>query len=636
MTETAKEAAGRFAAPVLAKGYRAEGLFRYTDREGKPIFYRIRAKHPETADKWIRPMYENGQGWELREPNCPDGKPLYRLHKLLANPEKPVYWVEGEQKADALAKLGFIATTAGSCTSDESADFSPLAGRDVVIWPDHDEPGHQHGDRVAEKLRALNCQGEVLDVSSLGLQKHGDAVDWLRAHPDATAADIEALAVLKALVALPKPKAPEMSTLNEAALHGLPGEIVRTIEPHTESDPAALLIQLLVAFGSLVGRGPHYRVEGDQHHANLFAVLVGKTSKGRKGTSWGRVHQIFKRIPDCPKVVSGLSSGEGLKYHVRDELEKSTTDKHGKSTMEIVNSGVTDKRLLVKESEFAQVLKQASRPGNTLSATVREAWDSGHLVNLTKNDPIEATGAHVAIIGHITQDELKRELTSTERGNGFANRFLFIFTQRTKLLPFGGDMPEKHIALFAQRIENAAAKARTRTQLAMTEPARVVWERVYAKLSEDRDGLFGAVTGRSEAQVVRLALVYALFDSAKAIDAPHLLAALALWEYCDESAAFIFGTSLGDSVADELLRAFKESSAGMTRTEIRRLKSNHISAERLDAALDLLERKELVTREKRQTGGAPVELWTAMSAQKAQNAQQAPLDALNALIAHVR
>lgn len=73
----------------------------------------------------------------------------------------------------------------------------------------------------------------------------------------------------------------------EAAYHGLAGEVVRTIEPHTEADPVALLVQFLAAFGSCLGRGPHYQVEGDAHHANLYAVLVGDSSKARKGTSWG-------------------------------------------------------------------------------------------------------------------------------------------------------------------------------------------------------------------------------------------------------------------------------------------------------------------------------------------------------------
>jgi hypothetical protein len=62
----------------------------------------------------------------------------------------------------------------------------------------------------------------------------------------------------------------------------LAGEIVHTIEPHSESDPAALLLQLLVAFGSVVGRGPHFKAESDRHGLNLFTVLVGETSKARK------------------------------------------------------------------------------------------------------------------------------------------------------------------------------------------------------------------------------------------------------------------------------------------------------------------------------------------------------------------
>src|SRR5712671_70478 len=65
--------------------------------------------------------------------------------------------------------------------------------------------------------------------------------------------------------------------LPSEAYHGLAGEIVRAIEPHTEADPAALLLQLLAGFGSIVGRKPHFRAEADRHYLNLFVVLVGTT-----------------------------------------------------------------------------------------------------------------------------------------------------------------------------------------------------------------------------------------------------------------------------------------------------------------------------------------------------------------------
>jgi hypothetical protein len=102
------------------------------------------------------------------------------------------------------------------------------------------------------------------------------------------------------------------------AYHGIAGEMVEQIGPHTESDPLALLVQILMAFGVLVGRYPYMQVEGDRHYPNLFGLLIGGTSKGRKGTSWGRIRSIFELIPEWPPVVSGLSSGEGFKYQVRD------------------------------------------------------------------------------------------------------------------------------------------------------------------------------------------------------------------------------------------------------------------------------------------------------------------------------
>jgi hypothetical protein len=167
---------------------------------------------------------------------------------------------------------------------------------------------------------------------------------------------------------------------------------------------------------------------------------------------------------------------------------------------------VSDKRLLVIEPEFAGVTRVVARQGNTLSATARSAWDTGKLTTLTKHDPITATGAHIAIIGHVTVDELRAELTQTDTANGFANRFLFLCVTRSKCLPFGGEaLSESVVTDFARRLERAATAARRVSRVTMTEAARRDWERVYPSLSEGKPGLFGAATARAEAQVVRLA-----------------------------------------------------------------------------------------------------------------------------------
>ena len=193
MTETPKEAARRLSAHIIAKGYNPVALHTYTDTEGSPIYWRIRAKRTDTGEKWIRPIKLNGQGFELGEPKFENGKPLYALHRVAGNPEAVVWIVEGEQKADALNKLGLVATTSGGATSAGSADWQPLRGRNANIWPDNDEPGKSYAGEVGSILLGMGCTVSCIAVDKLGLGKGEDAMEWLAAHPGAVGGDIEAL-----------------------------------------------------------------------------------------------------------------------------------------------------------------------------------------------------------------------------------------------------------------------------------------------------------------------------------------------------------------------------------------------------------------------------------------------------------
>ena len=224
--------------------------------------------------------------------------------------------------------------------------------------------------------------------------------------------------------------------MSAEAYVGLPGEVVRTIEPHTESDSAALLLQFLTSFGNAVGRGPHYMVEGDQHFTVLNVVLVGATAKSRKGTSSGRIREIFRLADgewEPTRVKTGLSSGEGLISEVRDPVMNGAM---------VIDRGVEDKRLLVLEAEFAGALTMMRRPGSVLSRVIRDAWDCRDLAVLTKNNPTRATGPHISIIGHITVDELLAKMDRTSMTNGYANRFLFACVRRVRLLPHGGGLDD--------------------------------------------------------------------------------------------------------------------------------------------------------------------------------------------------
>ncbi len=105
-----------------------------------------------------------------------------------------------------------------------------------------------------------------------------------------------------------------------AAYHGLAGEIVRAIAPNTEADPVAILSQLLVAFGAATGRGAWFQVEATRHHPNEFLVLIGDSARSRKGSSWDHVHRLIAGADPAitARILTGLSSGEGLIHSVRD------------------------------------------------------------------------------------------------------------------------------------------------------------------------------------------------------------------------------------------------------------------------------------------------------------------------------
>ena len=363
--------------------------------------------------------------------------------------------------------------------------------------------------------------------------------------------------------------------LPREALSGLAGEVVGVIEPHSESDPVALLTQFFVAFGNAVGRGPYFTAEADQHFTNLNLCIVGETAKAKKGTSWGHVLRMFKIIDeswvkDC--IHSGLSSGEGLVWAIRDEIVKTEPIKKSgiiKDYQEvIIDPGVSDKRLLAVESEFASVLQVMKRDGNTLSALIRNAWDGKDLKLLTKNSPASSTSPHISIIAHITSDELTRHLDSNEYGNGFANRFLWVCAKRSKYIPNGGQLEESELEPLILRVMEVVEFSRSIKELCRDEESGKLWEGVYEKLSDGKPGLLGSVIARSEAQTMRLACLYALLDLSPIIKVEHLQAALALWSYSEQSAQFIFGASTGNNVAETIKRALDDDPEGLSRTEI--------------------------------------------------------------------
>lgn len=106
----------------------------------------------------------------------------------------------------------------------------------------------------------------------------------------------------------PEP-APEWPTLSPAALPGLVGEFVEDACLNSEADPSAVAATFLVRFGIECGPGPCLMIGDTRHAARINAVIVGDSSKARKGTSAGPVKSVGAFDKDSMTAVV-LLSGE--------------------------------------------------------------------------------------------------------------------------------------------------------------------------------------------------------------------------------------------------------------------------------------------------------------------------------------
>lgn len=583
--------------------------FAYTDEHGHTLYEVVRYAPKDFRQR--RPDGAGGWSWRLDDVR----RVPYRLHELKGRAD--VFIVEGEKDADRLWALGAPATTnaggAGKWSDSYSADLRGAGCRTAIVLPDNDEPGARHASEVVASLRGAGIDAHV--VALPGVPPKGDVSDWLDgggtldelrslAASGCHAPTVETSRAPNADVARQDddglPPEPPGPVCGPEAFIGPIADFVGAVDPHTEADPVAVLVQALAAFGNIIGRTAHVSVGEALHFGNLFVVVVGETSKGRKGTSWTYAKASFANVDASWTCRHGLVSGEGLTFAVRDARPDG-------------DAGVSDKRLLVVEEELAKVLQAMSRQGNTLSPVIRSAWDSGDLGTLNTNHRgVTATGAHLSVIAHITRDELRRCLTATEAGNGFANRFLWVAAHRSKLLPEGGSPRPDDLAPIKRSLAQAVDHARRTGCIRRDAAASALWATEYGRLSAERPGLVGSVTSRAEAQTIRLALLYALSEGAQTIEVRHLRAALTLWRYCFESARWAFGDALGDRTADQLRAALRARGAeGMTRDQISNdLFSRNRPSDAIDGALRTLKRLGLA-RGVREQGerGRPAFRW---------------------------
>lgn len=387
---------------------------------------------------------------------------------------------------------------------------------------------------------------------------------------------------------------------SEDCLHGLIGDVAHAGSSTTEANPFAIAANFIAFMGCAVGRGPFMSVGNTWHHARQFTLHIGRSGRGRKGDATSLVSRIEHALRSLnadatPQVHrGGLSSREGLVYLIHDGYTE------GKNEVE----AIIDKRLMVIESEFANILMQSKRDGNTLSSALRDCWDGVSLKPATKTSRLWATDPHVCLAAAITPGELHSLMASRELTNGFANRFMMFWAEKTKSMAFPAATPKEDVDALAARVLevlefcNATRWVDKDTmRVSLSPDARKRYEGLYhTELNDNSAGeRITALIERRAPMLLRLAMLFALCDLMDEVQLVHINAALAWVRYSVDSVKFIFASAADEAVVAETndtaqkIVDYLNDKKQATRKELTvNCFQGHTAKSRIDSALDEL------------------------------------------------
>ena len=387
-----------------------------------------------------------------------------------------------------------------------------------------------------------------------------------------------------------------------AMFAGILGEMVEAARPVTEADPVGIYASLLAMAGAAIGDSTYVQIGSTRHPLLIWPLLFGATGTGRKGEATNTGSIFFRNsYPAADNFTArGLSSGEGLIERIRDMEDEND------------EGGTEDKRLLVIETEFVQVMARAKREGSTLSSVLRQAWDGGALSVLNRAH-LKASDSHVVLIGHITPDEFRVKLAESEMAGGTYNRFLPFFVERSKRLPLPPALGDEIINVLGGRLAAGIDAARKAGQIGLDGEAVKVWTNdVYEEFTtfDDESAVYTQFIQRAAPYCRRIAALEAALAGRRSASADDIRAAAAAVRYGIGSARFILGHTTRNPDLDKIRRAIGTAGPdGITRSEISALFSRNKSAATLDALLNELTANDGAEKFLRPTHGRPAEAY---------------------------
>jgi len=385
-----------------------------------------------------------------------------------------------------------------------------------------------------------------------------------------------------------------------ACLYGLIGDVARAGSEGTETNAVAIAANFMAYLSCAVGRGVYLPIGNTRHHARLFCLHIGRSGRGRKGDAVSLVLRIDQALREMNEAFApqvhrgGLSTREGLVALMHDGYRQGRQDV----------AAIEDKRLWVVESEFANVLHQGRRDGNTLSAALRDCWDGVDLKPATKSNRLYASDPHVCLSGAISPSELTGLMSARDLTNGFANRFLMIWAERSRMLPFPKETPQAVVEHLARRTLEVLAfvhadrhDEREHLRMELSPQAQWRYAQLYrGELNDDvGDGTVGSLLERRAPMLLRLAMLMALTDLQTRIDASHIDAAMAWIRHATASVRFVFVSAAEEAKQAQVLElssrvlAFLRERGQVSRSQISaECFRGKVPKARIDACLDHL------------------------------------------------
>ena len=406
--------------------------------------------------------------------------------------------------------------------------------------------------------------------------------------------------------AVPPPPLLTPAPIAPAAFVGPLGDLVALWAGHTEASRQNILAQTIAVLSAVPDYARVYTGDAKPCGPALFLLVLGSTAS-RKGTGGtialdflarafpAFVHGVNPRpeeallVPMPSRVLTAVSSGEGIIAAVRDD----STSRKGE-----LQPGVSDKRLTIVLEEFALLLRIMSREGNVVGDVLRQAFDQRRLCIPTRHHSETAARSHLAIVAHITREELGELVRDVLLVNGMLNRYRYVYSDRAPIqtetrTPDPAAL-DRLAAVVRERLEPYTWHKRDDVAVFdFTSAGRTRWRELDPYYKRPRESnLEERLSGRTPTLAKRIALLYALCDGAKAIDLAHVEAAHAIVEHSEATALYAFhGRSAANSFAERIADILREAEGELVpRAQLWRAFHN-ASSDQLDVAIGELAAK---------------------------------------------